>query len=672
MTFTEYTQLVKTIDHHMELYYNEDTPEISDFEYDALMRQLKSAEKEHPEWVTPDSPSQKVGGRATGAAEGKIKHNVPMLSIEDVFTLEDVTAWTDKVRAVHPDAVFSVETKVDGLSLTLRMRGGENGKMQLYMAETRGTGFQGDDVLANAQEIPDIQKELDLPYKYLELRGEVYMTHAAFEAYNAAQEAAGKPISANPRNLAAGTLRLLNPALTRERGLSMFVFNVQDGPQELMQSHCAALDALEAAGVTCVYHKRCETDAEILQTIREIGEMRAELPYDIDGAVVKIDQIAYRKDFPAGAKYSAGHIAYKYPPEERTVTMDKIEVAVGRTGKLTFTGIFHDSETGKAARLCGTSVSRATLHNQDYINEYKVGIGGQYRLYKSGEIIPKLNGCVKEPEHIFTAPTTCPVCGEPLIREEDTADIRCVNPACRAQLSRTISYFASVNCMNIVGLGETLVDALVEQGYLTSYADIYKLKDHRDRLVEAGIIGKEKNTDKVLKAIENSKNNSPVRLVAALGIRNVGVSTARALMAQFASVQALAAASIEELTAIQDIGETTAACIYEFFRHESNEKILQELMADGVNMQMPQNNEATQKLGGKTFVITGTLPTLGRKEAQELILNNGGKCTGSVSKKTDYLVAGEAAGSKLTKAQELGITVLDEAALLAMVNGGNK
>lgn len=671
MSYEEYKALKAQIEYHMNRYYNMDEPEISDFEYDKLMQSLKAAEREHPEWVDENSPSQKVGGTAKREAGVKITHNVPMLSIEDVFTKEDVAAWYEKVKAVHPDAEFSVEQKIDGLSMSLRYRK-TNDTLSLYMAETRGDGYIGEDTLANALTLPDVKREIEFDCEYLELRGEVYMTHESFDRYNQIQEENGKKLAANPRNLAAGTLRQLDPTVTRERGLNMFVFNVQDGPSELMTSHCDSLDKLSGLGVKTVFHKKCKTLDEILSAIDEIGDMRSELPFDIDGAVVKIDQIAYRNDFPSGAKYSSGHIAYKYPPEEREVVMDEILVDVGRTGKLTFTGIFHDKETGGAARLCGTFVSRATLHNQDYINEMKIGIGGSYKLFKSGEIIPKLNGCVTEPSEIFKAPSVCPVCGEPLIREEDTADIRCVNPSCHAQLSRTIAYFSSVNCMNIVGLGETITDSLIKEGFLESYADIYELKSRREELIEKKLIGKEKNTDKILAAIEASKANEPTRLLAALGIRNVGLSTSRELMKNFSGIDELLDADEEKLMAINDIGETTAKCIVEFFSNEHNREIISRLKVAGVNMTMPQKEEGSNALAGLTIVVTGTLPTLGRKEASELIEKNGGKATGSVSKKTSYLVAGEAAGSKLTKAQSLGIPILDEDGLFNLIKNGGK
>ena len=670
MTYAEYENLKAEISYHMDLYYNLDEPVISDYEYDQLMQSLKNAEREHPEWITPDSPSQRIGGVAKRTAGVKVTHDVPMLSIEDVFRKEDVEQWVDKVLALHPDALFSVETKIDGLSLSLRYSrvGGEEGKLRLTLAETRGDGLIGEDVTANALVIDDVQKSLSLPYDSLELRGEVYMCHEDFAAFNAQQERAGKKPAANPRNLAAGTLRQLDSSITRERRLHMFVFNVQDGPAALTSSHVAGMDALADAGVPVTFHRLCSSKEEILAVIDEIADMRGSLPYDIDGAVVKIDQIAYRDDFPAGSKYSSGHIAYKYPPEERIVVIDDILVDVGRTGKLTYTAVFHDRETGRAARLCGTSVTRATLHNQDYITDMKIGLGGAYRLYKSGEIIPRLNGCVAEPEQVYVSPARCPVCGDALVREENTADIRCVNPACPAQLSRTVSYFASLDAMNIMGLGETIVDGLCREGYLHSYADLYRLKEHRAELIEKGIIGKEKNTDKILEAIEKSKQADPVRLLTALGIRNVGRSTARELMGHFSSIQELADAPWEELVEINDVGETIAKTIVDFFSREENRSVLRQLEEAGVNMRMPEKAEGSDKLAGLTFVVTGTLPTLGRKEIEALIVKNGGKCAGSVSKKTAYVVAGEAAGSKREKAAALGVPIIDEAAFLSMLS----
>lgn len=666
MTKEEYGKLVAEINRHMELYYNQDAPEISDFEYDMMMKSLKEAEAENPQWVTDNSPTRRIGGNAMEKAGTKIVHNVPMLSIEDVFDFEAVEEWVHKVKAVYPDAKFSVETKIDGLSCTLRYRKSSQNKMSLYLAETRGDGYSGENCYKNVLMINDVSKEVSLPYDYLEVRGEVYMTHESFENFNRRQEESGGKTAENPRNLAAGTLRQLDPKITADRNLSMFIFNIQDGPAELISAHTEGLDALSQAGFKCVFHRLCSDSEEVIDAIKEIGDMREILPYDIDGAVVKIDQIQYRPSFPTSAKYTPGHIAYKYPPEEKAVIMEDIEVTVGRTGKLGFVGHVSDAQTGKPVRLCGTSVSRVTLHNRDYIKDNKIGIGGIYLLKKSGDIIPKLCGLVKEPTSIFDIPSVCPVCGEPIVNDTDTAEVRCVNPVCSSQLSRTISYFTSLNCMNIIGLGETLVTSLVEKGYLKDYADIYCLKERREELISEGIIGKEKNTDKILAEIEKSKENDAFRLLAALGIRNVGLSTARTLLNDFSSIESVAEASVEELTAVNDIGETTAECIYEFFRSRTGSQLFEKLRAYGLKTKSEHENR-NMPLSGLTFVVTGTLPSMGRKEIENLIADNGGKSSGSVSKKTDYLVAGENAGSKLTKAQELGVKIISEPEFLDMI-----
>ena len=652
-----YEALKRTIEHHMALYYNEDQPEISDFEYDALMRELKGLEKAHPDWVTPDSPTQKIGGTAKRKAGVEVTHRVPMLSIQDVFEKEDVVSWVKEVLAMHPDAVFSVEEKIDGLSMTLRYDKGT-----LSLAETRGDGFVGEDVTLNAKVIPDVPAAIGFQ-DYVELRGEVYMTHEAFDAFNVKMEDLGKKPAANPRNLAAGTLRQLDPSITKERGLRLFVFNVQDAEGEaakLLASHCDGLDTLSAMGLPTVRHYRCKTVSEILNAIDQIGESRGELPYDLDGAVVKIDQTAYRADFPAGSKYSAGHIAFKYPPEEKEVVIEAIEVDVGRTGKLTFRGRF-----ANPVRLCGTNVQRATLHNIDFIHEKKISEGCRAICRKQGEIIPAIVSVTAPGDKAYTPPSECPVCGHPLLREEDTCDIYCVNPSCPAQRKRTLSYFVSKDAMDIKGFGTRLIDDLVDQGYLKDCADFYQLREARDELIASGLIGREKNTDKLLAAIEESKQNDAAQVLTALAIRNVGRTSANVIMKHFPSLFALANASVEDLLTVPDVGEITARGIVDFFAEEANLAILHRLAEAGVNL-TAKETVTGDALAGLTIVVTGTLPTLGRKEATELIEKNGGKCTGSVSKKTDYVVAGEAAGSKLTKAKELGIPVITEEELFAM------
>ena len=666
MLLEEYKKLIDTIDYHMNRYYNENEPEISDYEYDQLMIKLKEAEKEHPEWVTPDSPTQKIGGVAMREAGVKVTHDVPMLSIEDVFDKADVTAWIEKVKAVHPDAVFSVEAKIDGLSMTLRYEKDSLGQLKLTLAETRGDGLIGEDVTANALVIPDVKQYLDLDYDSLQLRGEVYMSHEDFDKFNEAQELKGGKLAANPRNLAAGTLRQLDANITKERGLKMFVFNVQQGPQELTLSHCDGLDILSAHGVETVFHKKCITPEEVLAVIDEIGEKRGEFPFDIDGAVVKIDQVAYRNDFSTSAKYSSGHIAYKYPPEEKETVLLDVELSVGRTGRVNPTAIF------TPIRLCGTSVSRATLHNQDFIDDLDIGIGDTIVVYKSGEIIPKVKEVVhsKRPAGVSTykIPNVCPVCGGEVTRDADTADMKCTNPSCPAQLVRHIINFVSRDAMDIKGFGDVYIEDLVKQEYIKDIADVFTLKDKREELIEKGIIGKEKNIDKLLGMIEAAKANDAYRLFTGFGIPNVGKAAAKALLSQFKDIEKIMTLSVDELIQVNDIGEISAKSIFEYLHNPVNVDIINRLKAEGVNMVEAEKEGATDKFAGLTFVITGTLPTMGRKEAQELIELNGGKCSGSVSKKTNYVLAGEAAGSKLDKANALGVTVIDEEAFLAMIN----
>ena len=659
MDYNEYLKLCETIDYHMKRYYDQDDPEISDFEYDMLMQQLKAAEKDHPEWITPDSPSQRVGGTYKRTAGKKVVHNVPMLSIEDLFELDDVSAWVKKVQTMHPDAKFCVEAKIDGLSMTVRYARRPDGTLALTLAETRGDGAVGEDVTENALFVEGVAKQIKgIDADALELRGEVYMPRDAFYKYNDEQREIGGKLAANPRNLAAGTLRGLDSSVVKSRGLAFKIFNVQSGPTFLTSSHYNGLDKLSSCGCATVTRFQCTTCEEVLEAIKKIGDMRSEFDHDIDGAVVKIDQTDYRNDFPTGSKYQAGHIAYKYPPEVRTVVMDEIIVDIGRTGKLTYTGVFHDKETGGPALLCGTSVQRATLHNQDYINELSIGIGGSYSLYKSGEIIPRISACVEKPAEVFKSPETCPKCGSPLVKEEGTADIRCDNPNCPAQLSRTIAYYCSISAMNIMGLGEVLVNTLIENGYLHNIADIYTLKDKEEELVASGLIGREKNTAKLLASIEESKTAGPVAVLTGLSIRNVGKNTAKLLINEFHSIDALAEASKESLTAVNEIGETTADCLISYFANEENRQIIEKLRAAGVVMSEEPKEAGSNALAGLTFVITGTFAEMGRNELTALIESNGGKVTGSVSKKTDYLLAGEAAGSKLDKANALGIPVL--------------
>lgn len=654
--------LRQKIEYHSNRYYNMDDPEITDYEYDMMMQELKKLEKEHPELVTPDSPTQKVGGTAKRTAGVVVRHNVPMLSLQDVFSKEEVYAFVEEMQQQLDHPEFVVEYKIDGLSMALRYEEGE-----LKLAVTRGDGIiQGEDVTANAKVIRDVKKKMKDPLPYIEIRGEVYMKNADFEKVNEMQEMLGKKTFANPRNCAAGTLRQLDSSITKQRNLSMFIFNVQEVRGHEFKTHVEGYEYLKKQGVPVIDDYRvCHTADEVWDAICKIGENRGNLTYDIDGAVVKINSIADREILGATSKVPRWAIAYKYPPEEKESKLLDIELSVGRTGRITPTAIF------EPVRLCGTSVSRATLHNQDFINDLDIGIGDTIVVYKSGEIIPKIKEVRKEkrPEGWvrFQIPDTCPVCGAKTVREKDTADIRCVSPDCPAQLERHIINFVGRDAMDIKGFGAVYVTELVRLGYIHDIADIYHLKEHREALIEQGIIGKEKNTDKLLDAIEGSKQNEPFRLLTGFGIQNVGKAAAKAIMRQFGSIEALQHAGKEALLEVNDIGEVSAECILKYFASEKNQEIIARLKEAGVNMEMPESEEMGDLLAGMTIVVTGTLPTLGRKEAQELIEKNGGKAAGSVSKKTSYVLAGENAGSKLTKAQDFGIPVISETEFLEMI-----
>ncbi len=656
-----YKELTKTIRYHMDRYYNQDDPQITDHEYDQLMQELKTLEKEHPAWITPDSPTQRVGGAAKREAGVLVRHNVPMLSLQDVFSKEEVTEFVNDMKEQLEEAEFVVEYKIDGLSLALRYEDGV-----LKLAETRGDGINfGEDVTANAKVIKDVKKKLKQPLPYLEVRGEVYMTNEDFEKVNARQELAGKRVFANPRNCAAGTLRQLDTSVTKERGLSMFVFNIQQVRGGTFETHTQGYEYLKKQGIPVIEDYRiCHTAEEVWDAICAIGENRGKLPYDIDGAVVKLNRIADREKLGATSKVPKWAVAYKYPPEEKEAKILDIEVSVGRTGRITPTAIF------EPVRLCGTTVSRATLHNQDFIDQLDVGIGDYVKVYKSGEIIPKIREVLKEKREAgvkrYHLPDTCPVCGTKTVREKDTADIRCPSPDCPSQIERKIINFVSRDAMDLKGFGTVYIEELVRRGFIRNIADIFVLKDHRSQLIEEGIIGKEKNTDKLLNAIEQAKQRDACQLLTGFGIPNVGKAAAKAVMKHFGTIEHLASASVEQLTQVPDIGTVSAECIRSFFADASNQEMLKRLQDEGVNMARIKQAGASERFAGMTFVITGTLPGLERKQAAEMIEQNGGKVSGSVSKKTTYLLAGENAGSKLAKAKDLGVQVISEAQLLEM------
>ncbi|MBO6180029.1 MAG: NAD-dependent DNA ligase LigA [Selenomonadaceae bacterium] len=658
----ELTKLRKEIRRHNKLYYEKDAPEIEDFEYDALMRRLKAIEAEFPELITKTSPTQTVGGKATREAGVLIAHDVPMLSLQDVFSKEEVLSFVKSMRETLDNPEFVVEEKIDGLSLALRY---ENGI--LTHAITRGDGVrEGEDVTANALVIKDIPHKIKTPLPYFEVRGEVYMEREAFLKVNERQELLGLKPFANPRNSAAGTLRSLDSRVAKERNLSMFVFNLQTARGREFLTHTEAYDFMRENGLKIIHnYKVCKTEEEVWDAIDAIGKSRGELSYDIDGAVVKLNSFRHREFLGATSKFPRWAVAYKYPPEEKETVLRNIELSVGRTGRITPTAVFDP------VSLCGTKVERATLHNQDFINELDIRLGDTILVYKSGEIIPKIKAVVKEKRpqdsEAYIMPNICPVCGGKAERMENAADLKCANPNCPSKAENRILHFLSRDAMDIKGFGVALVRELIEGGYIKNISDIYDLYKKRDELVEKGILGKEKNTDKLLAAIEDSKQNDPRRLLTGLGIDGIGSAAARDLIAHFGSVDSIIAAKDEELLEVPDLGEVSVKNIRAFFANNETIKLIEKLKAVGVKMNS-DNIAVKNILQGKIFVLTGTLSTLSRKEAASLIEENGGKVTGSVSKKTDYVLAGEDAGSKLAKAESLGVSVISEEEFLKMLS----
>lgn len=658
----ELNRLRKEIRHHNNCYYNNDEPEISDYEYDQLMLQLKKLEADYPELVTKNSPTQMVGGNARREAGVLVAHDVPMLSLQDVFSRQEVEEFVTSAIEQLDNPEFVVEEKIDGLSLALRYRDGI-----LVQAITRGDGIiQGEDVTDNAKVVKDIKEKLKEPLPYFEIRGEVYMSREAFAKVNARQELLGLKQFANPRNCAAGTLRQLNSKVVKDRQLSMFVFNLQRVEGREFASHTEAYEFMKKQGIKVIHNYQvCHTASEVMGAIDRIGASRGELPYDIDGAVVKLNSFAQRQALGETSKVPRWAVAYKYPPEEKETKLLNIELSVGRTGRITPTAVF------EPVQLCGTKVERATLHNQDFIDGLDIRIGDTIKVFKSGEIIPKVRSVCHEKRPVGTVPfligDTCPVCGHKAVREVDTADIKCTNPSCPAQLENHIINFVSRDAMDIKGMGEQNIHALIEGEYIHDIADIFNLAVHRDELIAKGVIGKEKNTDKLLAAIEKAKENEPQRLVTGLGIAGIGKAAARELMLHYGSIDALVEADVESIQQVRDIGSIGSQAIYEYFRDDVNRDILRRLREYGVNMELQDTGIVDDVLAGKTVVVTGTLPTLSRNDAKNMIEAHGGKAAGSVSKKTDYVLAGEAAGSKLVKAQELGITIIDEAEFLQLI-----
>ncbi len=656
---TRVAELRRQLEHHSKMYYIYDAPEISDYEYDRLFYELVHIEEEHPELDDPASPTHRVGGKALDKFE-KVTHTARMDSLADVFSYDELKDFLYRIRETLPDAVYSVEPKIDGLSVSLRY---ENGV--LVRGATRGDGVTGEDVTANIKTIFDIPLSLPEPLN-LTVRGEVYMPRTIFERHNAKREAEGAALLANPRNAAAGSLRQLDPRITAERALSIFVFNFQEGDLYLdghaPESHTETLDRLAALGFKVLEMRTvCHNADEIVAHIETLGAAREELAYDIDGVVIKLDKLSDRVTVGEGTSTPKWAVAYKFPPEQKITKLESITIAVGRTGVLTPTANL------TPVRLAGTTVSRATLHNLDFIRERDIHIGDRVTVQKAGDIIPEV--VCAHPAHrdgsesVFDMPTTCPSCGEPVFREEGEAAIRCTNAACPAQLSRGIEHFASKDAMDIDGLGPQIVEALIHWGLIHDAADLYSLS--AEPIAQMERMG-EKSAQNLIDAIDKSKSAGLERLLYALGIRNIGEVAATALAAHYGTLDAVMNATVEELCTIPDFGEITAFCVVNFFSHEQNRALCRRLANAGL-LTTATAAPTGDKYAGVTFVLTGTLPSLSRDEASALIKAQGGKVSGSVSKKTNYVVAGDAAGSKLTKANELGITVIDEATLLDML-----
>lgn len=664
MTQTEekIRKLRAQIAYHARRYYVDDAPEISDFEYDRMYAELLSLEAAHPEFFDPASPTQRVGGAALKKFKN-VTHGVPLNSLSDVFSFDELSEFLSRMSEALPHPVYSVEPKIDGLSVALRY---ENGV--LVSGATRGDGFVGEDVTENVKTILTVPLKLAEPLS-LTVRGEVYMPRAAFRLLNEKREEAGLSLFANPRNAAAGSLRQLDSRLTAKRRLDIFVFNFQEGTLyadgHAPSSHSETLDRLEALGFH-VLSDRLLTDKkeEVFAHIRALGEKRDALSFDIDGVVIKIDSLADRKTLGEGTNTPRWAVAYKFPPEQKKTKLLDIEIAVGRTGVLTPTALL------SPVRLAGTTVSRATLHNEDFIKERGILIGDTVTVQKAGDIIPEVVCAHPElrdgSERPFRMPEKCPSCGEAVMRDEDEgAAVRCTNSACPAQLSRGIEHFASKDAMNIEGLGPQLVELLLREGLIHDAADLYTLT--AEVLSPLERMG-EKSAANLVAAIGRSKEAGLERLIYALGIRSIGQVAAASLAARFGNLEALFSATAEELLAIDDFGQITTDYVLNYFSHPQNIELCRRLMAVGVRTEasfVPTNDN----LSGLTFVLTGTLDDMTRDEAEAMIKAAGGKVTGSVSKKTSYVVAGTQAGSKLTKAQSLGVPVIGKEQLLSMLSG---
>ena len=645
--------LRKTLRYHSDRYYNDDAPEIEDYEYDMMMRELKELEEKYPEYDTPDSPTKKVGGVADNSFES-VAHSVRMESLQDAFSKDELREFSNRVEDTVSDVNYVVEPKIDGLSVSLEYRDGV-----FLRGSTRGNGDVGEDVSGNLRVIHNIPLKLNKSIPYIEIRGEVYMPKKSFERVVDRQIINGEKPFKNPRNAAAGSLRQKDSSVTASRGLDIFVFNIQQIDGVELSSHKESLDFIKELGFNTIpTYKKVDNIEDAIAEIDRIGEARGSLEYDIDGAVIKVDDFSQRDILGSTAKYPKWAIAFKYPPEEKQTKLLDIEIAVGRTGVLTPTAIL------ESVHLAGTTVSRATLHNQDFINEKGIAIGDVVTVRKAGDIIPEVL-CVNEhnSNSVFKFPDVCPSCGEKVYRDEDEAAIRCINPECPAQLLRNLIHFCSRDAMDIEGLGPAIIETFVNEGMIAKTYDIYNLDFDKILSLEGF---KETSANNIINSVNNSKNNDLSKLIFALGIRHIGAKAGKLLADYFKDIDFVMNASVDDILQIDGFGKIMAESVVEFFSSDSTKELIAKLKEAGVNMKSTNVVEDT-RFSGMTFVLTGTLPTLKRAEASKIIESFGGKTSSSVSKKTTYVLAGEEAGSKLDKANKLGVQIISEEEFKEMI-----
>lgn len=643
---TKAKQLRDELNRHIYLYYVKNENEISDYEYDMMMRELKDIEEEYPELLTADSPTHRVGGEADTSFESVV-HSVRMESLQDAFSHEEIRDFDKRVKSVFPSAHYVAEPKIDGLSVSLEYTDGV-----FTRGSTRGDGDVGEDITANLRTIKSIPLKLQKDLPFVEVRGEVYMPRASFERVVAEQELNDEKPFKNPRNAASGSLRQKNPKITAKRGLDIFVFNIQQIEGAVLSNHKQSLDFLKELGFKTVpFYNEYDNIDDALNEIERIGDIRYTLPFDIDGAVLKVNDFSQRAELGSTSKFPKWAIAFKYPPEEKETKLIDIEVAVGRTGVLTPVAIL------EPVLLAGSTVSRATLHNEDFIKEKGICVGDTVIVRKAGDIIPEILSVKNHSgESVFKMPDFCPECSSPVFREEGEAAIRCTNPDCPAQLLRNLIHFCSRDAMDIEGMGDAVLEALVNNGLIKSAADIYDLK--APDIASLDRMGN-KSALNLINAIEESKKNDLSKLVFALGIRHIGEKAAKLLSERFSSLDNIASASVEDILTIDGFGEIMAESVVEYFSLEQSKQLIADLKNKGLNTaSLKEYND--NRFEGLTFVLTGTLPTYSRKEASDIIESFKGKTSSSVSKKTDYVLAGEDAGSKLIKAQQLGVSVINE------------